>query len=293
MNEAVNEMSGVLRRTLGERFSIDTQLAPDLPSTRVDPSKLEHVLMNLVLNARDAMVDGGRIRICTAVSQLHDDHSGLVPPGQWVTLSVRDEGTGIDEAHRSRIFDPFFTTKPASEGTGLGLATVYGIVKQSGGHIEVRSELEQGTEFTIFLPIVDDTDEPDDVAVERRSLRPGARLLVVDDAPAVRHVLARGLEAAGFVVSEANSARAALALLWDQPDVDAVISDIIMPDGSGIELANELARTAPHLPVLLISGDLHGQDLSALPAGVRTLQKPVTAARLIEELGAMMRGDSA
>jgi two-component system, cell cycle sensor histidine kinase and response regulator CckA len=285
LNEVVDGLRGFLQRSLGAPFSLEVSRAPELPRVRVDPAQVEQVLMNLILNARDAMPRGGRIRITTGTEHVAPHGVSAVPPGLWVTLRVADDGDGMDEETRARAFEPFFTTKSAEEGTGLGLATVYGIVTQSGGHVMVESAPGQGATFTVYLPMGEDASI--EQAPTRRSRPPpaSAEVLLVEDMEPVRTVLAQGLTFHGFHVEEAASAAEARARFnaRERPP-DVLVSDMVMPGASGLELARELCALHPGMRVLLISGDLRHYDLSGLPPGARVLQKPFTATRLAEEL---------
>ncbi len=290
LNGVVRQMSQLLQRSLGTTVSINTRLARELPPTHIDPRQLEHVLMNLVLNAKDAMPGGGEILICTEVVELS---LPLGPSGRWVALTVRDEGTGMDAETKRRLFEPFFTTKGKASGTGLGMATVYGIVAQSEGHIQVASELGQGTEIRVLLPIAAAT-EASEVAPAASKPRPTPTLsiLLVDDVDAVRTSLARGLELLGIHVIEAASAEDAISV-WRhrRGAVEALVTDIVMPGASGIELALQLLEEEPSLPVIVISGDLRGHDLTRLPASAVRLQKPVTAEHIAREIGNLLATD--
>jgi two-component system, cell cycle sensor histidine kinase and response regulator CckA len=285
LNEVVDGLRGFLQRSLGAPISLDMALEPDLPRVRVDPAQVEQVLMNLTLNARDAMPRGGRIAIGTGTVRITSDATSTVPAGTWVALRVTDDGEGMDEGTRTRAFEPFFTTKGVDEGTGLGLATVYGIVTQSGGHVTIDSQPGRGTEITVLLPMAEQA--PAEQAPARRSTPPpaSAEVLLVDDMEAVRTVLAQGLAYHGFRVEEAASAAEARERFRARrrpPDV--LVSDMVMPGASGLELARELYALHPGLRVLLMSGDLRHFDLSGLPPGAHVLQKPFTATRLAEEL---------
>ena len=205
-------------------------------------------------------------------------------------LSVADEGEGMDEETRARLFEPFFTTKGSASGTGLGMATVYGIVKQSGGHIRVESTVGEGATLEVLLPITD-TDEPPPSLRKAPSSAPTptATILLVDDMDAVRRSLARSLEGLGFCVLEADSLDAAMHT-WNEKkgQIEAMVTDIVMPGGSGVELCRRVLDDRPSLNIIVISGDLRGHNLGVLPRGVRKLHKPVTAAVIAEELAEML-----
>jgi PAS domain S-box-containing protein len=285
LNDVVERMIGMLQRSIGNACEIKTALERVLPDTRTDPRQLEHVLMNLVLNARDAMPNGGQIRVRTKLREVGADDAGTVPAGRWVSLSVSDDGEGMDKETQSRIFEPFFTTKAERRGTGLGMATVYGIVTQSGGHFQIESAPGDGTTIEILLPVAQRPSDSRDASPEATRDTPTATVLLVDDADHVRRSLARGLESLGFVVFAADSAESAERLFEARGAViDALVTDIVMPGASGLELAQALHQKRPDLPVLVISGDLTGHDLTVLPGDSRQLQKPVTARRIAEEL---------
>ena len=260
-NAVVTQLEPMIRRLVEENVAVETRLAPDLSRIKVDPGQLEQVLLNLVVNARDAMPQGGTLLIET-VNVLLDDaypQSHLsTRPGPYVALTVTDTGCGMDAATQSRLFEPFFTTKPAGQGTGLGLATVYGIVKQSGGNIWVYSEVGRGTTFKIYFPQHLGPEEEPLAAAESRprveSLA-GATILIVEDDVAVRSAVRRLLERHGYCVLEASSGADALVILAESPRaVDLVISDMVMPEMSGLQLRQHLRKLRPSLPVLLMSG---------------------------------------
>lgn len=290
LNAVVERMAGMLQRSIGSSVTISTQLAPDLPATMSDPRQLEHVLMNLVLNARDAMPQGGGILVQTSMARTPDDDASI-PPGRWAKLIVRDEGVGMDEETRRHLFEPFFTTKADGHGTGLGMATVYGIIKQTGGHIRVESERGQGSTIAVYLPLsATNAREGDD---EDLAPRLDATVLLVEDRQMVRRALRRALEDVGAVVHDASSAAAARRV-WaeEHAAIDVLVTDIVLPDESGVQLAEALIAERTDLPVLVLSGDLRGHDLSSLPRRVRKLQKPVTAERLAAELAELLQAAS-
>lgn len=290
LNDVVERMSGMLQRSLGSSVTIVNELAPVLPPTRSDPRQLEHVLMNLVLNARDAMPGGGKITVRTCVVEVTELEATVVPTGKWVSLTVADEGEGMDEETQSRLFEPFFTTKAKTSGTGLGMATVYGIVKQSGGHIRVETAPGRGAKLEVLLPVADGPMEIAETPRRRSTPPRTATILLVDDMEAVRRSLTRSLECFGFNVLEASSTDEALQT-WREHDgnIEALVTDIVMPGISGLELAKTLIAERPELAVLVISGDLRGQNLRELPRSIRKLQKPVTAQLIADELATMLR----
>ncbi len=291
LNDVVREMEGLLRCSLGVGVDMLVTLDVDLPPVRADPGQIERVVMNLVLNARDAMPDGGTLTLRTGVRKVElADAIDNLTPGPHVALSVRDTGVGMDSETLSRVFEPFFTTKPDGQGSGLGLATAYGIITQSGGQILAHSSPGAGSEFVVFLPFIADPEEFAPTALEaHESQQRVHKVLLVEDRDDVRRLLSAQLTTAGFVVHEADSADAALALGLDVIDhIDLLLSDIVMPGKSGIELAATLLSQRPTLPVLLISGDVRNHDQSTLPSHVRFLQKPFVWTALIGELSALL-----
>jgi CheY-like chemotaxis protein len=283
-----------------ENIAVETRLAPDLQRITADRHQLDQVILNLVVNARDAMPDGGTLLIETTNVVLDSDFPRTHPsarPGPHVMLRVTDTGCGMDGATRARIFEPFFTTKPVGVGTGLGLATVYGIVKQSGGHIWVDSEVGRGSSFTIHLPVsASAEDEPKPVQPKppaAPSRRPDARILVVEDDGAVRSAVCRVLERRGYTVMESHNGEQALARLTDASQtVDLVISDIVMPEMSGLELRDRLRMMRPSVPVLLMSG--YSQEAITRLGNRESLgpliEKPFTVDGLLENVRSVLHG---
>jgi len=293
LESVVTRMTGLLRRTLGTEYTLDCAVGDDIPTVMADPGQPEQVVMNLAINARDAMPEGGRLRISTHAMDVASGDARGVPAGRWAVLEVADEGEGMDEETRQRAFEPFFTTKDSS-GSGLGLATVHGIASQAGGHVTIDSEPGRGSVFTVYLP-----EAPPGVRVQRVTssdlpgVQAGARVLLVDDMDGVRRALARGLRHAGVEVEEASSADEVMALADDElRRFDAVVSDVVMPRTSGADLARELARRVPDVPVLLVSGELREHDPARFPPGVRFLPKPFTSDELAREIRATICGHS-
>ncbi len=298
LNSLVQEMEQMLRRVIGENFSIDTVRGSDLGLVRADPGQLEQVLLNLAVNARDAMPGGGRLTIDTARMVLpagrDEPATRGVPPGDYVVLRVSDTGIGIDRETQAKIFEPFFTTKPLGEGTGLGLSTVYGIVQQSSGSITVESEVGSGTTFRIFLPRLPEgavaaTEAPVTGTPSQTRRRRNTVLLVEDD-DGVRQLTRRILEDFGFGVLEARNGSEALSHLdAGSPRIDAVVSDVVMPGMGGRELVGRLRLRRPDLPVLFLSG-YTGDEVSDEVRGQlhqAFLQKPFSPdalAAALEEL---------
>jgi two-component system, cell cycle sensor histidine kinase and response regulator CckA len=288
VNTIVSDMERLLRPLIGEDIELTTQLAPSIGCTRADAGQLEQVIMNLVVNAKDALSSGGKISIRTDSVILDDpersEHS-FVKAGPYVTISVSDNGQGMDRETQARIFEPFFTTKEKGKGTGLGLSTVYGIVKQSGGYVFVQSELGHGTAFSIYLPRV---DEPCDAltaaAASPSSVGGSETILLVEDEESVRQLVRETLESRGYRVLEASNGQTALALAAQHKgDLHLVITDVVMPGLSGHELAHELLATRPALKVLYLSG--YAQDAFP-PSESRQafLQKPFTLQNLARKV---------
>jgi two-component system cell cycle sensor histidine kinase/response regulator CckA len=260
LNALVQRSEPILRHTLGERSRLVVRPASGLGRVKADPGQLEQVLLNLVLNAHDAMPDGGTVTIETSNVTLTPEYAALKPvativPGPHVLLSVADTGVGMDRVTVGRAFEPFFTTKAIGEGTGLGLATVYGIVKQSGGYIWLYSELGQGTTFKIYLPLVGgmltERDGHDSMPVALE----GEAVLVVEDEASVRMVIGRILREQGYRVLESPHGRDALAMAGDPATrIDLIIADVVMSGLGGRELAMRLAERRPGVPILFTSG---------------------------------------
>jgi PAS domain S-box-containing protein len=297
INEVVTGMEKLLRRSLGENHSLELRLHSDAGEIRADRGQLEQVLLNLVLNARDAMADRGGVVIATRRAGREEvkeaRHAEVeVPAEQYVQLAVTDTGCGMTSEVQARIFEPFYTTKPVGQGTGLGLSTVYGIVKQSDGFIWVESEAGKGTAFRIYLPLVGERraeerrDEP-----ENTPIRGSETILVVEDEDVVRALASRGLREHGYTVLEAKHGGEALRHLGNRHrQVDLVISDVVMPELGGRELGLELARIKPDLPVLYMSG-YTGEDViqrGLLDPGAPFQQKPFTPESLARKVREML-----
>ncbi len=303
LNASVGAMAGLLRRLLGSRVRLNVELDQPGRRVRIDPTQLDQVVMNLALNARDAMPHGGDLRIATSHTVVlqpeplgHDE----LPPGRYVTLEVGDTGGGIPPDLLPRIFEPFFTTRREQGGSGLGLSTVHGIVRQSGGFIAAKSRLGEGTTFRIWLPRHDGPAEeaetpaapaPPPVAAPAPAQAPGAApILLVEDEPPLLRLAERALRRAGFEVLTATSAEEALELLEaGAPKPVALVSDVVMPGLDGLGLAKRLRDRDPDLPVLLVSGYAEaalGRDLAA--ERLRLLPKPYGLADLVAELRAIL-----
>jgi two-component system cell cycle sensor histidine kinase/response regulator CckA len=291
----VHGVETMLRRLIGEHILLLTRATTDLWRVRADPGQLEQVILNLCVNARDAMPTGGTILI-EAENQRFEGTTiapeSIMPAGEYVRLTVSDTGTGMDPETQRHLFEPFFTTKEPGKGTGLGLATVYGIVKQSGGFIYARSEPGRGSQFRIFLPRVSGVPDLLDthVPVTRPPTAEGT-LLLVEDEESVRRLARRVLEGVGYRVLEAASGVEALRVIegWDGP-LDLVVTDVIMPGMSGQELSARLRERRPALRILYVSGytdDAILQHGTLLP-NTGFLQKPFTPGTLAQRVHEVM-----
>jgi PAS domain S-box-containing protein len=290
LSDVVRRLEGMLRRVIGEDVTLSTVLSADLATVRADPAQIDQVIINLAVNARDAMPQGGRLTIETANQRLDagwEWEGEPVTPGPYVMLAVSDSGSGMDDATRMRIFDPFFTTKEKGKGTGLGLATVYGVVKQSGGYLWVYSEVGHGTTFKVYLPQADTAGESpvaEDVPIEVPLGH--ETILVVEDDEAVRRVTQQMLARFGYTVLAVGGADPAVATCRERcADIALVISDVVMPDLSGPALVERLREVCPSFKVLYFSG-YTGDAVSRhglLQSGA-FLQKPFTPAGLARKV---------
>jgi CheY-like chemotaxis protein len=292
LNEVVARVEQLLRPLIGEDVELILELAGRPCPVKFDPSQAEQVILNLAVNARDAMPAGGRLTIRTEEGVLARAGG---QGGRWTTLAVRDSGSGMDEATRAHIFEPFFTTKGPGRGTGLGLATVQGLVAQGGGHIEVQSALGQGTTFTVFLPPSDEppavVEQPPDAELSAQLGSPtsgwGKTVLVLEDEESVRRLVRQVLELHGYRVLEAGSGTQAQALAQAHPEpIHLLVTDVIMPGLTGYEFARQLRAARPGVRVLYITGYPHsGPVQDALTEhGAGLLSKPFTAGGLARKV---------
>jgi len=291
LNEVVANMDKMLRRVIGEDIDLRTAPGRDLRAVRADRGQLEQVVMNLAVNARDAMPAGGKLTIETANMELDEAYARehpVVKPGSYVMLAVSDTGVGMSAETRARIFEPFFTTKPKGKGTGLGLATVYGIVKQSGGYIWAYSEPGRGTSFKIYLPRVEDAAVPArSTPATTPSLRGSETILLVEDQEEVRRLVRRVLEARGYTVLVAASGAEALQVAATHAGpIQLLVTDVIMPAMSGREVGLLVAAARPEAKVLYLSGyaDESIVHHGVLEPGIAFLQKPFTAEGLARKV---------
>lgn len=289
LNALVRGWEPVLRRIMGEDVRVEVRLGPDTGLVRADPGQLEQVLLNLGLNARDAMPRGGKITLETGRAELSPEYARAkqgtsIEPGDYAVLAVSDQGHGMDRDTLSHIFEPFFTTKARGQGTGLGLSTVYGIVKQSNGYVWAYSEPGQGSVFKIYLPSKSGTP-----AAARRDFSPGRAaegetILVVEDEASVRYMITRALREAGYRVLEAGNAEEAVAVATNSSEeIKLLLTDVVMPGKSGRELAEELVARFPRMAVLFASGYTDGEisRRGLLAPGAAFVEKPVTPGTLM------------
>lgn len=298
LNALVGEIERLLRPIIGEHIELVTALSADLGNVKADPVQMTRVIMNLVLNARDAMPRGGQISIRTSNLELSPDESNDLPAGRYVVLSLSDTGQGMSQETASQIFEPFFTTKKAGDGTGLGLSTVYDIVKQMEGDIRVSSELGNGSTFTICLPRADEPDEVSEspILTPARGASGSETILVAEDEESVRRLIKHLLAARGYNVLEAVDGSDALRVFEQHSDkIDLLLTDMVMPGLNGRDLAQRILEQKPRLKIIYISGYTDDMLLStgALGPGMSFLRKPlkpdVLAGRIREVLDAPPR----
>ncbi len=295
LNAVVDNMTNMLRRLIGEHITLVTRLSADLGRVKADPGQVEQVLLNLVLNARDAMPEGGWLTVETAnvdLDQASPDHLARIPPGSYVRLKISDTGHGMDEKTMAHIFEPFFTTKEVGKGTGLGLATVYGIIKQSDGFLWAESELKRGSAFTIHLPRLGDLPQAaPGVSKTVGQLRGHETILLIEDEPMVRRLTRRILEQNGYTVLEAQDGVEGLKLSRTHTGmVHLLITDAVMPFMSGRDVAQRLCLERPDIAVLLMSG--HTGDMMVgeveSPPFTGFLPKPFTPVDLLQKVRAIL-----
>jgi CheY-like chemotaxis protein len=292
----ITGMSDLLRSTLGEQIRIETVTGAGLWTVSADAQQLESAILNVAINARDAMQDGGKLTIETANAYLDEAYCPQNPeaePGQFAMIAITDTGTGMSPEVASRAFDPFFTTKPTGKGTGLGLSQVYGFVKQSHGHIKVYSELGAGTALKIYLPRLVGDAEGLLPRTASEPMRTGDRseiVLVVEDDALMRRLAAEALHELGYTVFESENAANALAILDRVADVKLLFTDVVMPDVNGKKLADEAVRRRPGLKVIFTTGYtanavVHG---GVLDQGVHFISKPFALDRLAAKVRSVL-----
>jgi CheY-like chemotaxis protein len=297
VNAVVWETHKLLRRLIPGNIDLVPVLEPNLQPVKVDPAQIQQILINLVVNARDAMPQGGKVSIETANVELDEEYACRhieVQPGRYVMLAVSDNGSGIDEHTKARIFEPFFTTKQEGKGTGLGLSTVYGIVRQSGGHITVESALREGTRFRIYLPPTAVTElkvEDETPPMQTEILSGTETVLVVEDEPALRRLISVSLEKRGYTVLAAEDGTEAIRILENNPgEINLVVTDIMMPKLNGLELRKKAILRQPEMRFLFISGyaeDTIGQT-AHLPKDAGYLEKPFLPIELAHKVRALL-----
>jgi len=293
LNDVIDQIKNMLGRLIGENIDLVDHLAPDLPSIKADAGQIEQVLLNLAINARDAMPKGGSLTIVTTAIKLDPAKAKSMEliGGRYVRLTVTDTGAGINPAVQARIFEPFFTTKAMGEGTGLGLSTVYGIIRQLGGQVQVFSQADQGATFEIYLPVTTEPIRPSTFAEPHPlDLNGYESILLVEDEANVRAITAKFLRKRGYNVQEAATVEEAMAVCCHSAvAIDLLITDVIMPDMNGYELAKQLRQCHPTLKVLYISGypDDVLDEYNIKTEGLALLEKPFSAdtlARKVREI---------
>ena len=297
LNDVIESTTRMVRRVVGEDIQIRTVLVPEVCNAEVEPGQIEQVIMNLVVNARDAMPGGGQMTIETSVvASSGEDNHHSVPPGDYVVLAVSDNGTGMDTETQERIFEPFFTTKEEGKGTGLGLSTVFGIVNQCGGHISVHSEPGAGTSFKLYFPRRGDAGAtPALVSAPPAAASSGETVLVVEDEEPVRRLVHEVLRRRGYHVLVARHPGEALMVCEQyKGNIDLLLTDVMMPQMNGRELAERLGADRPHMKILYMSGYI---DHAALPRGAfgsaaSFLQKPITPDLLSRKVRGMLDSTS-
>lgn len=297
LNVIVRDVHQLMKRLIGEHITMDLQLAATLDAVTADSTQLEQILVNLVVNARDAMPEGGRLTVTSATADRTQSDTGafVIPAGRYTMLTVADTGTGMDAHTRAQIFEPFFTTKDPGKGSGLGLATVYGTVKQLGGYIEVESSIGEGTRFTISLPC---TDRPAEPAARRPEVVAaagrGETVLLVEDDAGVRAFTGHALRSAGYHVLDAESPHAALGLATSATaSIDVVLTDVIMPGMNGKQMVTRLERTCLDAKILYMSGysgTTYFDPSIVDPARERLLEKPFTRDALLRAMRDVLDG---
>jgi CheY-like chemotaxis protein len=281
----------MMQRIISEDIQIETFLASDLWLVKVDPAQIEQVIINLAVNARDAMPDGGKLTIETANIVLDENHLADAPgiqPGEYVLLAITDTGQGMSSEVQAHLFEPFFTTKGKGKGTGLGLATVYGIVRQNQGDIRVYSEQDQGTSFKVYLPRVKEVEQLWSPPTGKEEIPVGNEtILLVEDDAQVRELTRQILAEQGYTVLETENGQKALQLVdhYSEP-IHLLVTDVVMPGMSGQALAEQLTRTCPNLKTIFISGypDETIAHHGILDSGIVFLQKPFTSTNLAHKV---------
>ena len=297
LNSVISEVEKMLKRLIGEDIELRTVLDQETGSVKADPGQIEQVIINLAVNARDAMPSGGRLTIETTNVYIHEGDADMriaVDPGQYVMLAISDTGMGMDDQVQSHIFEPFFTSKEAGKGTGLGLSTVYGIVKQSEGNVQVYSKVGKGTTFKVYLPRVDETAQVYKRTPEvEENLQGKEIILLAEDEDVVRKLARQVLEMFGYQVLEAPNGGAALLICErHEAPIHLLITDVVMPEMSGPELTDRLTQLRPDLKVLYMSGYTDNAVIhkGVLDEGTNFIQKPFTPAALARTVREVLNG---
>ena len=298
LNQVINGLEKMLRRLIGEDVKLALALDPQIHKVKADPGQIEQVLLNLALNARDAMPSGGHLTLETSNAEFDAEYARLHPgakPGSYAMLAVSDTGKGMNEEARSHLFEPFYTTKEVGQGTGLGLSVVYGIVKQSGGNIYVYSEREHGTVFKIYLPKVEADTAAGARKIERQDTRGNETVLLVEDEEGVRELISSVLSMRGYNVIQATDGKDALRVAGATEGIDLLVTDVVMPEMGGGELAKRMRERFPDLRVLYISGYTSGTIVhhGVSNPGTAFLQKPFSPQVLIAKVRDVLEGPSA
>jgi CheY-like chemotaxis protein len=291
LNTTIADMEQMVRRLVGVSVDLVTALDAELLPIMADPVQMQQVIINLILNSRDAMPQGGKVTLESAnigLSHPTRVHYDIIPPGDYVMLTVSDEGLGMDETVLAHLFEPFFTTKEEGRGTGLGLSTVYGIVKQSSGHIEVRSVVGEGTVFKVYFPVAKNVTEAGEAPPISTSMVRGTEtILVVEDEEIVRELATRVLSDLGYKILEAAEGKEALDVSrHHEGPIGLVVTDVEIPGMLGTELAAALEFSIPNTPVLFISGYTGGAlvEHGVLDEGMAFLQKPFSREGLAQKV---------
>jgi two-component system, cell cycle sensor histidine kinase and response regulator CckA len=289
LNSVVNDLEKMMKRLVGEKVDLVTILNPGIGTVRADKGQLDQVIMNLIVNARDAMPKGGKITVETQNVTLDSDYIkkySEVKPGRYVMLAVTDTGTGMTKETVDKIFEPFFTTKGVGKGTGLGLSTVYGIVKQSNGYIFCYSEPGRGTSFKMYLPVADEEVLNAREVKDMNELKPhGERIVIIDDEKEIREVVARMLEQEGFTVFVAENFEQ-VQKYYETEKIDLLLTDVIMPEMNGDEIGQRILEKHPEAKIIYMSGYTEStiMDFSILDKNKIYLQKPFSRQSLVESV---------
>jgi CheY-like chemotaxis protein len=299
LNEVVSHSMKMLRRLIGEDIEFTTHLDPGAARIKADPTQIDQIVMNLVVNARDAMGDGGKLTIETQAATLDAEYVGRhigVAPGEYTMLAISDTGTGMDAATKSRIFEPFFTTKEAGRGTGLGLSIVYGIVKQNAGEVMVYSEPGKGTTFKVYFPAIEENEERPVERWELADLRGHETILLCEDEERIRHLVRRILVRQGYQVLETDLPLDAIRVAQEREGkIDLLFTDVVMPQLNGFELAKKVRQMAPDIKVLYMSGYTDKQVSGGwvLDPDTPFMQKPFTAEGLLRKVREVLGNNAA